>query len=102
MPRKYMQLLIVTTRARARPYFVSAVVVPSSTPWRSGNSAGSTPSASIRKCTWRHASAHVAGARVTHVLNRLPKRNQPKARVAGLELIVVERVDEAVQVLRTL
>ncbi len=32
----------------------------------------------------------------------LPKGNQPKAKVAGLEMIAVERVDQAVQVLRNL
>jgi DNA repair protein RadA/Sms len=32
----------------------------------------------------------------------VPRANQPKAKVAGLELIVVERVDQAVAALRTL
>jgi DNA repair protein RadA/Sms len=32
----------------------------------------------------------------------VPKANQPKAKIAGLEVIAVDRVDEAVQVLRNL
>jgi DNA repair protein RadA/Sms len=32
----------------------------------------------------------------------VPKANQPKAKIAGLEVIAVERVDQAVQVLRNL
>ncbi len=32
----------------------------------------------------------------------IPKANQPKSRIAGLEIIAVERVDQAVQVLREL
>ncbi len=32
----------------------------------------------------------------------VPKANQPKAKIAGLEVITVERVDQAVQVLRNL
>ncbi len=32
----------------------------------------------------------------------VPKANQPKGRIAGLEVIAVERVDQAVQVLRNL
>ena len=32
----------------------------------------------------------------------VPRANQPKTRVAGLEVIAVERVDQAVQALRNL
>ena len=32
----------------------------------------------------------------------VPKANQPKAKIAGLEVIPVERIDQAVQVLRNL
>ncbi|MGH8765831.1 MAG: DNA repair protein RadA, partial [Burkholderiales bacterium] len=32
----------------------------------------------------------------------VPKANQPKAKIADLEVIAVERVDQAVQVLRNL
>jgi DNA repair protein RadA/Sms len=32
----------------------------------------------------------------------IPKANQPKSRIAGLEIIAVERIDRAVQVLREL
>jgi DNA repair protein RadA/Sms len=32
----------------------------------------------------------------------VPRANQPKAKISGLEVIAVERVDQAVQVLRDL
>jgi len=32
----------------------------------------------------------------------VPRANQPKSRLSGLEVIAVERVDEAVQALRNL
>jgi DNA repair protein RadA/Sms len=32
----------------------------------------------------------------------VPRANQPKAKIPGLEVIAVERVDQAVQVLRDL
>jgi hypothetical protein len=32
----------------------------------------------------------------------VPRANQPKAKIAGLEVLAVERIDQAVQLLRNL